>query len=196
MLVCLSRADATCVVHGRYYGTQWPGVGGQPSLVIPSDTVILHFRASSAAPEWGWRACFTADAPFLARQTSADHGAAAVGAGTPANAGDATDAAPKQEAVVPPVVDWVLTDDDHSEAAKIFRELKLSGPTMKNGGAKIGALRKLMKTAAPKANGRWRQTLKYDRPKADQRVHEKAHLFIQATTSEEDLFLTKGFSLL
>lgn len=194
----LVRVLPSAFACARYYGTQWPGVGGQPSLVIPSDTVILHFRASSTAPEWGWRAVFTADAPFLARQTSADTGAAAVGAGPSAGGGDGdADATPaRAEVVVPPVVDWGLTDDDHAAAAKIFRELKLSGPTMKNGGAKIGALRKLMKTAAPRVNGRWRQTLKYDRPKTAQRVHEKAHTFIQATTSEEDLFLTKSFSLL
>ena len=163
-----------------------------PPLVIPSDTVIMHFRTSSTVPEWGWRATFTADAPFMARQNSSAPPAAVT---TTDASGDASDA-PVPRVVTPPTIGVRLTDEDCEAAAKIVRELQMESPPLKNGGGKIASLRKMMKTALPRMTGSWRSVVKYTRPSASKRVHSEAHKTIQGTITEEDLFLRRSFGLL
>jgi len=36
-------------------GDNWPGAGGKPPLVIPSDRCVLHFRSDSDEERWGFR---------------------------------------------------------------------------------------------------------------------------------------------
>jgi len=40
--------------HGRA-GDRWPGAGGKPPLVIPSDRCVLHFRSDVDGEDWGYR---------------------------------------------------------------------------------------------------------------------------------------------
>jgi len=198
----------------KYYGSQWPGVGVLPPLVIPSHTVIMHFRSTTGAPEWGWRAVFTADAPFavapLRRQVSSSSStrsdAVAVhnNDGTTTTDGDdnlttsdtTTTAAEEEdlaEAVELPVTGdgTVLPGDD-----TIAREIILESPQLINGGEAVGTLRKMMKAALTRVSGAWKHTVKYSRPTAEDRVHDKAHKMVQRTTHDEDLFLIKSFGLL
>ena len=48
----------------RFGGKLWPGVAGQPPIVIPTDRFQLHWHSGGTSKEWGFR--FTATAPLSA----------------------------------------------------------------------------------------------------------------------------------
>lgn len=62
--------------HGEA-GENWPGAGGKPPLVIPSDSCVLHFHSDTDGERWGYRVKIEATinaegAAELSKQTRTD----------------------------------------------------------------------------------------------------------------------------
>lgn len=55
---------------GRGGGENWPGCGGRPPLIIPSDTFTLYWCSDNSNVDWGWKFVVTAEFPSISPMDS------------------------------------------------------------------------------------------------------------------------------
>ena len=80
----------------------WPGVGSAPPLVIPADSLVLHFHSDSSINAWGFRVTATAPVAEAAiARLSAARSWAGVAALSSADAAGASEAIAAAEAATP-----------------------------------------------------------------------------------------------